>query len=108
MTSLNSNPVAAPLTYYVRSQLTNLTEKSLHIHNSRARIDVEGPEPLRVVYKQLRAMVESLNGRAKSRLAYSRFTWQGLRNASMHVCLVLSVVYAVAIVASLTGRPELQ
>jgi len=29
------------------------------------RIDVEGPEYLRVVYKRLRAMVESLNGRVK-------------------------------------------
>ena len=35
------------------------------------RIDGEGPEYLRVVYKRLRAMVESLNGRVKSRLAYS-------------------------------------
>ena len=72
------------------------------------RIDVEGPEHLRVIYKGLRAMVESLNGRVKARLAYSRLTWQGLQNASIHVCLVLSVVYAVAIVASLTGRPELR
>ena len=31
-------------------------------------IDVDGPEHLRVVYKHLRAMVESLNGRVKSRL----------------------------------------
>lgn len=74
----------------------------------KGRIDVEGPEHLRVIYKGLRAMVESLNGRVKARLAYSRLTWQGLQNASIHVCLVLSVVYAVAIVASLTGRPELR
>ena len=72
------------------------------------RIDVEGPEPLRVVYKRLRAMVESLNGRVKARLAYSRFTWQGLGNACIHTCLVFCVVYAVAIAAALMGRPELQ
>jgi hypothetical protein len=72
------------------------------------RIDVEGPEPLRVVYKRLRAMAESLNGRAKSRLAYSRFTWQGLGNACIHTCLVFCVVYAVAIAAAVMGRPELQ
>jgi hypothetical protein len=37
-------------------------------------IDVEGPEWKRVIYKRMRAMSESLNGRVKSRLAYSRFT----------------------------------
>ena len=72
------------------------------------RIDVEGPERLRVVYKRLRAMSESVNGRVKSRVAYSRFTWQGLENASIHVSLVFSVVYAVVIAASLMGRPELR
>jgi hypothetical protein len=72
------------------------------------RIDVEGPEHLRVVYKRLRAMVESLNGRVKARLAYSRFTWQGLGNACIHTCLVFCVVYAVAIAAALMGRPELR
>jgi hypothetical protein len=72
------------------------------------RIDVEGPEHLRVVYKRLRAMAESLNGRVKTRLAYDRLTWQGIENASIHVCLVLCVVYAIAIVASLMGRPDLQ
>jgi hypothetical protein len=72
------------------------------------RIDVEGPEHLRVVYKRLRAMAESLNGRVKSRLAYSRFTWQGLENASIHVCLVFCVIYAVAIAAALIGKPELR
>jgi hypothetical protein len=72
------------------------------------RIDVEGPEHLRVIYKALRAKSESLNGRVKARLAYSRFTWQGLQNACIHSCLVFCVVYAVAIVAALLGRPELQ
>ena len=72
------------------------------------RIDVEGPEHLRVIYKRLRAKSESLNGRVKARLALGRFTWQGLRNARIHVCLVCCVVYAVAIVASLLGRPKLR
>jgi hypothetical protein len=72
------------------------------------RIDVEGPEHLRVVYKHLRAMVESLNGRVKSRLAYSRFTWQGLENACIHTCLVFCVVYAVVIAAALLEKPEFQ
>ena len=72
------------------------------------RIDVDGPEPLRVVYKRLRAMAESLNGRAKSRLAYSRFTWQGLGNACIHTCLVFCVVYAVSIVAVSMGKPKLR
>ena len=74
----------------------------------KGRIDVEGPEHLRVIYKGLRAKAESLNGRVKTRLAYSRLTWQGLRNASIHVCLVCCVVYAVAMVAALLGRPELR
>lgn len=72
------------------------------------RIDVEGPEYLRVVYKRLRAMVESLNGRVKSRLGYSRFTWQGLGNACIHTCLVFCVVYAAVIAAAFLERPELQ
>ena len=72
------------------------------------RIDVEGPEWLRVTYKRLRAMSESVNGRVKSRVAYSRFTWQGLENASIHVSLVFSVVYAAVIAASLMGRAELR
>jgi hypothetical protein len=72
------------------------------------RIDVEGPEHLRVVYRRLRSKSESLNGRVKARLAYSRFTWQGLWNACIHACLVFCVAYAVTIVAALLGRPELQ
>jgi hypothetical protein len=72
------------------------------------RIDVEGPEHLRVIYKQLRAKAESLNGRVKARVAYSRLTWQGLGNACIHTCLVFCVVYAVTIVAALLGKPELQ
>ena len=72
------------------------------------RIDVEGPEYLRVVYKQLRAMVESLNGRVKSRLDFSQFTWQGLGNACIHTCLVFCLVYAAVITAAKLGKPELQ
>ena len=70
------------------------------------RIDVEGPEWMRVVYKRMRAMSESLNGRVKKRIAYSQFTWQGLENASIHVSLILSIVYAAVIAATLVGRPE--
>lgn len=72
------------------------------------RIDVEGPEYLRVVYKMLRAKSESLNGRVKARLAFSRFTWQGLWNACIHTCLVFCAVYAVVIAAALLKKPELQ
>jgi hypothetical protein len=72
------------------------------------RIDVEGPEWKRVIYKRLRAVVEGFNGRAKSRLAYERLTWQGLGNAGIHVGLVLMVAYAVCIAAYGIGRPELR
>jgi len=72
------------------------------------RIDVEGPDWERAVYKRMRAISESLNGRVKSRLAYSRFTWQGLENASIHVSIVICVVYAAVIAAALVGRPELR
>jgi hypothetical protein len=72
------------------------------------RIDVDGPEHLRVVYKKLRSKSESVNGRVKARLGYSRFTWQGLRNACIHTCLVFSLVYAVVIVAAVLRKPELQ
>ena len=72
------------------------------------RIDVEGPEWKKAIYKRLRAVVEGFNGRAKSRLAYERLTWQGLGNASIHVSLVLMVVYAVCIAAYGLGRPELR
>jgi hypothetical protein len=72
------------------------------------RINVEGPEWMRAVYKRLRAVVEGFIGQVKSRLGYGRLTWQGLENASIHVSLVLCVVYAVAIVAFRIGRPELR
>jgi hypothetical protein len=74
----------------------------------KGRIDVEGPEWKRVVYKLMRAMSESLNGRVKSRLAYSRLTRQGLDNASIRTSLVLMVVYAAAIAATIIGRPEMR
>ena len=45
---------------------------------------------------------------AKSRLAFDRLTWQGLGNASIHVCLMLMVAYAVCIAAYGIGRPELR
>jgi len=72
------------------------------------RIDVEGPEWMRAIYKRLRAVVEGFIGRVKSRLGYGRLTWQGLENVSIHVSLVLMVVYAVAIAASRLGRPDLR
>ena len=72
------------------------------------RIDVEGPEHKRVIYKRLRALVEGFIGRVKTRLGYGRLTWQGLENVSIHVSLVLCVVYAVAIAAFRIGRPELR
>jgi len=54
----------------------------------------------------LRAMSESLNGRVKTRLAYSRFTWQGLDNASIHVAIIFCIMYAAVIAAHRVGRPE--
>jgi hypothetical protein len=83
-------------------------ENSLDMLTVKDRIDVEGPGWMRAVYKRLRAVVEGFNGRAKSRLAYERLTWQGLENASTHVSLVLMVVYAVCIAAYGVGRPELR
>jgi hypothetical protein len=72
------------------------------------RIDVEGPEHKRVVYMRLRALVEGFIGRVKCRLGYGRLTWQGLDDVSIHVSLVLMVVYAVAIAAFRLGRPDLR
>ncbi|MBL7080835.1 hypothetical protein ISS39_10975 [Candidatus Bathyarchaeota archaeon] len=72
------------------------------------RIDVEGPEWKKRIYKRLRAVVEGFNGRVKSRLAYRRLTWQGLENASIHVSLVLMVAYEVCIAAYGIERPELR
>jgi len=72
------------------------------------RIDVEGPEWMRAIYKRLRAAAESFNGRAKSRLALQRLTWQGLENVGIHVGLTLTGAYAVCIAAYGIGRPELR
>jgi len=83
-------------------------ENPADVLSVKDRIDVEGPEWMRVVYKRLRAVVEGFNGRVKSRLAYQRLTWQGLENASTHVSLVLMVAYAVCIAAYGIGRPELR
>jgi len=83
-------------------------ENPSEVLSVKDRIDVEGPQYLRVVYKMLRAKSESLNGRVKARLAYSRLTWQGLGNACIHTCLVFCVVYAVVIAAAFLEKPELQ
>jgi len=83
-------------------------ENPAHVLSVKDRIDVDGPEHLRVVYKMLRSKSESLNGRVKARLAYSRLTWQGLCNACIHACLVFSVVYSIVIVAAVLDKPELQ
>jgi hypothetical protein len=72
------------------------------------RIDVKGPEWMRTLYRRLRAAAEGFNGRAKSRLAYQRLTWQGLEKVGIHVGLVLMVAYAVCIAAYGMGRPELR
>jgi len=79
-----------------------------YVLSVKDRIDVEGPDWMRVVYKRLRAAAESFNGRAKCRLGFQRLTWQGLENVSIHVGLVLMVVYAVCIAAYGIGRPELR
>jgi len=71
------------------------------------RILVEGPEHKRVVYRRLRARVESFISTLKNHLAYSRFTWKGLDNASIHTSLTFCVVYAVFIAASKLNRPVL-
>ena len=76
-------------------------ENPVDVLTVKDRIDVEGRKYLRVVYKRLRAMVESLNGRVKSRLDFSQFTWQGIGNALIHACLVLCSVYAAVVVAAL-------
>jgi len=78
------------------------------VFSVKDRIDVEGPDWIRTIYKRLRAAAESFNGRAKSRLAYGRLTWQGLENVGIHVGLVLMVAYAVCIAAYGIGRPELR
>jgi hypothetical protein len=83
-------------------------DKPADVLTVKNRIDVDGPEWKKRIYKRLRAMVEGFNGRAKSRLAYERLTWQGLGNASIHVGLVLMVAYAVCIAAYGIGRPELR
>ena len=62
----------------------------------------------RRIYERLRAVVEGFNGRVKNRLAYRPLTWQGLKNASIHVSLVLMLAYAVCIATYGIGRPELR
>jgi len=83
-------------------------ENPADVLSVKDRIDVEGPEYKRVVYKRLRALVEGFIGRVKCRLGYGRLTWQGLENVGIHVSLVLMVVYAVCIAAYGIGRPELR
>jgi len=71
------------------------------------RILVEGPEHKRVVFGRLRARVEGFISGLKNHLAYSRFTWKGLDNATIHTSLAFCVVYAVVIAALKLGRPDL-
>jgi len=72
------------------------------------RIDVEGPDWMRSVYKRLRAAAERFNGRAKCRLDFQQLTWPSLENVGIHVGLVLMVAYAVRRAAYGIGRPELR
>ena len=74
----------------------------------RDRINVEGPEWKRAIYKRLRAVVEGFIGMVRNHLPYGRLTWQGLENDNVHVSLTLCVIYAVAITAIHIGRPELR
>jgi hypothetical protein len=71
------------------------------------RIQVDGPEYMRVIFGRLRARVEGFISRLKNRLNYDQFTWRGLKNAGIHTSLALCVVYAVAIAALKLGRPDL-
>jgi hypothetical protein len=71
------------------------------------RILVEGPDHKRVMFGRLRARVESFISTLKNHLAYGRFTWKGLGNASIHTSLAFCVVYAVAIAALKLERPHL-
>ena len=71
------------------------------------RILVEGPEHKRVVFKRLRACVESFISALKNHLAYGRFTWKGLDTASIHTSLAFCAVYAVVIAALKLSRPDL-
>ena len=45
----------------------------------KGRIDVEGPDWKRVVYKRLRAKVEGYIARVEARLHYHQFTWKALK-----------------------------
>ena len=86
----------------------NGRENPPNVLTMKDRIDVEGPEWMKAVYKHLQAVVGGFIGRVKSRLGYGRLTWQDLENASIHVSLVLMMVYAVAFAAFRLGRPELR
>lgn len=71
------------------------------------RILVEGPEHKRVIYGRLRARVEGFISTLKNHLAYDRFTWKGLDNATIHTSLASCVVYAAFIAAMKLNRPDL-
>lgn len=71
------------------------------------RIQVEGPEHLKVIYGRLRAQAESFMSTLKNRLGYDNFTWKGLENACIHTSLAHCVVYAASIAAMKMGKPEL-
>jgi hypothetical protein len=83
-------------------------ENPADVLTMKDRIDVEGPEWKKRIYKQLRAVVEGFIGRVKCRLGYGRLTWQGLGNAGIYVSLVLMVAYSVYIAAYGIGRPKLR
>ena len=78
-----------------------------YVHSVKDRIDVEVTEHLRCIHHRLRAPAEDLIGRVKSSLWVQWLTLQGLDNASIHVCLVLMMVYAAAIAEHRLGRAEL-
>jgi hypothetical protein len=72
----------------------------------KEKIQVEGPEHLKVIYGRLRAQAESFISTLKNHLGYDNFTWRGLENASIHTSLAFIGAYAVTIAAIKIGRPD--
>jgi len=70
------------------------------------RFKVKGDERLVEIYK-LRMAVERSFRAGKLELGMENVRWRGIAKVRMHVAIIFSCIYAVAIAAHKVGRPEL-
>ena len=83
----------------------NVKDPMINLYLTK-RFKVKGDERLVEIYK-LRMAVERSFRAGKLELGMENVRWRGIAKVRMHVAIIFSCIYAVAIAAHKVGRPEL-